>query len=130
MSLPDPYTVSAPSNYLWDIYLTDPCESASVIVNPVQTDPANYAYTGTTSFLPEFNAVPATCDLVYTCESIGVPDWCSQGDFNTATGAWSFDTDDLSGCEDGLGCFGPDKASHPLGSHGIKVTGTIVGYPD
>ena len=109
------------TSYNLDITISaDPCSTATVTV-PTQTDPADYSYTGTTTFTAAYIASDPSCSIVYTCVApVSGIDWCSVGTFNSATGKWTLDTSTL--------VTAPDKATHPLGTYPIQVTGEISGY--
>ena len=68
--------------------LVDPCSLATVTI-PLQSDPDDHTYQGTTSFQASFTSSDADCDITYTCvpqEGDDVVDLCDVGTFNEATG--------------------------------------------
>ena len=89
---------------------------------PAQTNPEDYAYSGTTTFTASYKASLTSCAIFYTCvaPASGV-DWCSEGTLDSATGKWTFDTSTLA--------VAPDKITHPLGTHQITVAGEASGLP-
>ena len=96
------------------------CHAAVVSkVDANQVDPAEYTYSGTTSFTPYYSIDISGCSIAYTCTDTGSVvsgiDWCSDSiaDFNTATGEWKLQNEIT------------DTSTWPPGTYSLEV----MGYP-
>ena len=93
------------------------CRAAIVSkIDANQVNPAEYKYSGTTSFTPSYSIDISGCSITYTCTMVSsATDWCSDtiADFNTATGEWKLQNEIT------------DVTNWPPGTYYIEV----MGYP-
>ncbi len=99
----DTYTQTG--EYAFTATLIDSC-LAPILNDPGQTDPADYYYTGTTSFsMNAFAVAPSECPITYSCSMTAGPseDLCTYNSsgstsvtFDASTGDYSFQSTEIA----------------------------------
>ena len=102
------------------IRFISPCPSA-ILTATSQTNPADYAYTGSSApaifTLNPFTISPALCTVEYSCKMNTVAnfDLCTIGNFNSVTGQLIISTEDF--------------VTYPPNVYSFRITGSVIATP-
>ena len=78
-------------NYIQDCYL-----AVIPLTIGLQTDPPDYLYAGTTSFMANY-AIGYPLTIIYSCvPPISGINWCDEGILDPITGIWTLDSTSMS----------------------------------